>query len=196
MSDHPVKLGQLAPPEARRDAVHVAVVPCVAGQKLDAGDPVTLEGGLAYYVVSVERALGVVDPFLLAGCVDKGARFWLFLKPGSVTGMRHHWAHPAFPDEQEAPAIEAGVIQKAVSRAWLEGWARAVRLPLEGDRYSLLSEIETGEVCFGVTDYWEQLEGSSDEGTQTFSEEFWTHYERYTGRQRKASGKVQFRCAC
>jgi hypothetical protein len=172
----------------------VAVVPVVAGMMLRPAMPVQLIDGLAHEA-DRHDTIGIVDPFL-QGAVGKGERFWLFLKPATITSLRHVWTHPAFAEEGEGPAVEAAVIQKAVSRAWLEGWAKAVRLPLEGGEYSLLNEIKAGEVCFGVTDYYEQLEGSEEDGTQTFSEEFWKHYECYTGRKRRGKGKVSFRCAC
>jgi hypothetical protein len=27
--------------------------------------------------------------------VKEGEEFWMFLPPGSVTGLRHEWTHPA-----------------------------------------------------------------------------------------------------
>jgi hypothetical protein len=42
-----------------------------------------------------DQPIGVVDPFLVKP-VEPGQRFWLFLYPGSITGLRHVWSHPAF----------------------------------------------------------------------------------------------------
>lgn len=95
MSQEPV-FGQLVTdPDAKRDAIHVASAPTVApvplrpGQQVDAaGRPATRAGG----------AVGIVDPFLLDP-VDPGQRFWLFLFPRSVVGLRHAWSHPAYADD-------------------------------------------------------------------------------------------------
>lgn len=87
-------LGHLADADARRDAVHIAVAPVVAGTYLLPGDNVTLDDdGCAY--AALPNTIGIVDPFLRCP-VQKGERFWLFLYPGTVTSLRHVWTHPAF----------------------------------------------------------------------------------------------------
>lgn len=87
-------LGQTPAADARRDAVHVAVAPVVAGQRLSPGEHVGFGGnGLVYPGMS--PVIGVVDPFLVE-TVKPGQRFWLYLYPGTVTSLRHVWSHPAF----------------------------------------------------------------------------------------------------
>lgn len=86
--------------DARRDAVHVAVMPVVAATYLSAGDHVGLQkdgrfGRLAQEIV------GVVDPFLTTA-VMPGDKFWLFLLPNTVDSLRHVWTHPSLPDEAAA----------------------------------------------------------------------------------------------
>lgn len=92
-------LGKLIPEgaDAQRDAVHIAVVPMVAPRALKAGEPFALN--------STSTAVGIVDPFLPA-TVPAGARFWLYLYPGSITSLRHEWTHPAFA-QQGRPALPA-----------------------------------------------------------------------------------------
>ncbi len=79
-----------------RDAVHVAVIPAVAGEHLDPGMRVG-PGRDGMYVECVNGVdlVGLVDPFL-PNAVKRSERFWLFLYPGTVTSLRHHWQHPAF----------------------------------------------------------------------------------------------------
>src|SRR4051794_35987576 len=91
------KLGQLIEDgDRRRDAIHIAVAPVTAAERLTPGQHVGLvkEGSLEL-VGPCEQSIGVVDPFLAAE-VEPGQRFWLFLYPGTVTGMRHIWTHPTF----------------------------------------------------------------------------------------------------
>lgn len=104
-----VKVGEVITGSARRDAIHVAVAPVVAGERLCAGMHVLLDGhGVAFMDDSMgngaelvgertDRTVGVVDPFLTES-VKKGDRFYVFLYPNTVTGMRHHWMHPAFKE--------------------------------------------------------------------------------------------------
>lgn len=79
--------------DPRRDAVHVAIAPVVAGEKLYPGDPVGLYGGKAFD--NVGEPIGIVNPFL-ANPVLGGETFYLFLYPNTVTSLRHTWTHPAF----------------------------------------------------------------------------------------------------
>jgi hypothetical protein len=98
MSD--VKLGQLAGPDAKRDAVHVAVVPVVAAKTMTAGTPVGINEDGSAIETPRQSSIGVVDPFLTCP-VELGESFWLFLKPGTVSNLRHSWSHPLFEKESD-----------------------------------------------------------------------------------------------
>lgn len=89
---------------AERDAIHVAVVPLIAGEMLYRGCPFKLSFGTTGSAIecNLENSIGVVSPYLEDYTVVKGKRFWGLLKPGSVTGMRHQWSHPAF-EESSTP---------------------------------------------------------------------------------------------
>ncbi len=85
--------------------MHIAMFPAesVCDSRLLPGQKV----GLAQYgapgqvsdLTEGREYLGVVDPFLTEP-VARGDRFWVFLKPLTITGLRHSWSHPAFPDEK------------------------------------------------------------------------------------------------
>jgi hypothetical protein len=97
-------LGQTPAEDARRDAVHIAVAPVIADMPLDPGDHVFIdEDGRAYKGTGLRGpgTVGVVDPFF-GDIVRADSCFWLFLYPGTVTGMRHQWTHPAFAPKMEA----------------------------------------------------------------------------------------------
>lgn len=93
-----VPIGKLAEPKAGRDAIHVAVAPCVAFADLEPGEHVGLIPlpGNTEIVGVAPNPIGIVDPFLTA-TIRKGERFYLCLYPDTVTGLRHVWTHPAFP---------------------------------------------------------------------------------------------------
>ena len=82
--------------DRRRDAIHIAVAPVTAAERLAPGQHVGLiqEGNLEL-VGPCDNCIGIVDPFLTA-VVETGERFWLFLYPGTITGLRHVWTHPTF----------------------------------------------------------------------------------------------------
>lgn len=102
MNDTQKMIGKLITSDAgevHRDAVHVAVMPVIAGDKLQPGDRVRLDrDNEVYEADAVDDIVGIVDPFL-AHSVRKGQRLWLFLLPNSVTSLRHVWTHPKIPDE-------------------------------------------------------------------------------------------------
>ncbi|MFP3645186.1 hypothetical protein [Paraburkholderia sp. SIMBA_054] len=91
-------------PEAR-DAIHLAVEPITAGERLRPNDDIGIYKGKAYQagerqfageVVHV-KALGKVDPFLPNNkFVTEGQRFWLVVYPRMITSLRHVWDHPDF----------------------------------------------------------------------------------------------------
>lgn len=84
-------LGELTT-QTERDAIHIAVIPLVADNSFSAGMQVLLsKDGKA----SSEEGtvIGIVDPFLNVE-ISRGDRFWVFLYPNTVTGMKHHWSHP------------------------------------------------------------------------------------------------------
>jgi len=167
-------IGKLAHADAERDAIHVAIAPVVAGEPLPPGTHVGfLENGK---VGCCKKPIGIVDPFLDVRCVLPDQRFYLFLYPNTVTGMRHHWSHPSFV-VTEARQDCSG------SRAWLENFA---------DQYhiSLAELIERANAYLDHSEYW--VEGDRFEGEHV-PDEFWIHFAAVTGKTGEGNF---FSCSC
>lgn len=87
-------LGHTPTDDARRDAIHVAVAPVEADMLLLPGQRVGMHANGKFGTAATEK-IGIVDPFR-GELVCPGERFWLLLFPGTITGLRHAWQHPAF----------------------------------------------------------------------------------------------------
>jgi hypothetical protein len=95
-------LGTIPSENDLRDAVHIAVIPMIAGCVLFPSDKVRLDKKKKAHVVEDGgEYIGVVDPFLECPCILPGQRFWLCMKPQSVLNLRHAWTHKEF--EAHAP---------------------------------------------------------------------------------------------
>jgi hypothetical protein len=165
-------LGQILDDTAGRDAIHVAIAPVIAGQSLDRGEPVAIRDGRAY--PDHVNPIGVIDPFLPGG-VDNGQRCWLFLKPGTITSLRHVWTHPLF----DAATPEHGEAEMRL-RAFAEllGFTYARLLDAAGEY-----QASDGDTC--VIE-WRFESMSIYDG-------FWKDYEIVTGGKVTATGSF-FHC--
>lgn len=105
-------LGMIHFRREKRDAIHLAVDPVVAGCHLSAAQQIGIVNGIAYptgtHVIDGKTIKvpyhGIVDPFLPTPgggniSVLQGQPFWFVMAPRMVTSLRHVWAHPDFPDE-------------------------------------------------------------------------------------------------
>lgn len=174
-------LGSIIDDQAGRDAIHLAVEPVVAGQRLSPGQDV---GFLADGTVGdCDEPLGIVDPFL-SSVVRKGQRFWLVVYPRKITSLRHVWSHPGFRDETVKPGDLA---EKNRSEVWMRQFANQYGVTL-----GRIMEYAERYVDHG--DYWwggQELEGESVPG------EFWDHYEVISGKPVKSSDRGSFfSCSC
>ena len=176
-----IGLGRLCTDFAQKDAVHVAVVPVVAGQALYPGDSVALNDKKEAVKVkySKELRIGVVDCFL-TNPINKGERFYLMLLPGSIKSIRHDWTHSALPEVvEDAVKVRAG--------RWLKDYADSIASSLE----ELLMRTKDFLDC---GDYWN--EGERFDG-KWVPEEFWKYYEEYTGTKVDEDDKHSFfSCSC
>jgi hypothetical protein len=164
-----IKLGQ-QPTGDTRDAIHIAIVSVIAGTQLKPGAHVgLLPDGTAAMALS---PIGIVDPFLTSA-VLKGERFWLLLYQNTVTGMRHHWSHPSFKEEE--------VKTESFSKRWLSGYA----ITLDKSYDELISEIEAGAIYVG---------SDEDKACTPVPDEVLSHYQSATGKP--APDTVYFSCSC
>jgi hypothetical protein len=159
-------LGKIIEGEQQRDAIHIAVAPVVAARRIKPGQHIGLVGGLAE---PSKTPIGVADPYLTAAIIP-GQRFWLFLYPNTVTGMRHHWAHPNFTAQESAGSESQEVPADAASVAFIEAFAEQAGISYE--------EVLAGASCYlRRGDYL--CDGGRWEGFGV-PDEFWKHYEIVT----------------
>ncbi len=94
MSD--VTPGRLIGADQKRDAIHIAIAPVVAAEKLLPGQHIGFLGADTERVGgSAKIKLGIVDPFLREPILPE-QRCWMFLYPQTITSLRHDWTHPLF----------------------------------------------------------------------------------------------------
>lgn len=142
-----LNLGQIIIGPKERDATHIALLPVVAAENLKAGAHV----GLSRKGEACQSAehVGIVDPFLKTK-VLQGDKFWLFMYPNTITGLRHEWTHPIF-SKIEKPKKED---EKSDSIEWLKNYA--IRGVYTDDYYSdrdkayeaLLNQVRINELTF------------------------------------------------
>lgn len=176
------EIGRLADTYAERDAVHIAVAPVTAMHQLRPGMPVRFaKPGNTNLVIECpfEKMIGIVDPFLAAH-VQANERFFMYLKPNTITALRHHWTHPAF-------AAETTNIPKEAARIWLDEFARE-----QGCDFDQLLDGAAEAV---ETDYFLIRDGSDRSGK--VPETFWIHYTAYTGKPGpRDPSEMYFSCSC
>jgi hypothetical protein len=169
-------LGTIIGPDAKRDAIHLAVIPAVAEDRLSPGDHVQLVGGKAQHAAN-GHGIGIVDPFL-AGAIQPGQRFWLVIYPRVITSLRHVWTHPQLPDE--TPSVD-----KSASEAWLRSFCERTDVP---SYEYVMKAIED----YGPEEHSLHLD---KDATGEIPPEFWTHVEIVLGRK-LPHHPTYFSCSC
>lgn len=167
MSD--IGVGKIIDVPRGRDAIHVAVIPVVAFMGLEPGYKIGIradgKAGL------VDEPIGIVDPFL-SERVRKGQTFYMFMFPGSITSLRHDWTHPKLDSLKPAEAVNPRD-PEGVHRKYLEYEASRAGLSFDEFMEYAKDYAEHGEYA---------NQGGRWEGHHLDdSDEFWLHYELYTG---------------
>lgn len=183
MSD--LKLGQIIDTPQFRDAIHVAVAPVSSNETLYPGQHVGVITGTSE-VSSIANALhGIVDPYL-KHAVTPGQKFWLFLYPQTVTGLRHDWTHPAFVDAAPAQVPTPGKIASK-SETWLREFASGKGLDLRELIEAAGNYLDSGSYL---------CDGSRFKG-EYVPDDFWNHYSDYVGVKVDENKRGSFfSCSC
>lgn len=186
-------MGEILPDDAGgRDAVHVAVVSAMASEKLFPGQDVGIgeQQGRDYEAIASAALIGIVDPYLKMP-VLKGERFWLYLYPRSITGLNHHWTHPAFPDDARADASYAPPSAKLDAEKWLRDWAGSADCP--GYEWFI---AEAANLADGGGDGDEYLLVRGRDAHGDIPDEAWSKAEIVLGRSIKVPRPAYFSCSC
>lgn len=181
MIDAQFHIGEILDGPASRDAVHFALAPVIASERLSPGQHIGFVGDNE--VGPCDKPLGIVDPFL-TGDVSKGDKFWMFLYPNTISSLRHEWSHDAFDAEEEPVSEESAVVRE--SGEWIADFAEAADLS-----YNELMTAAKNNIEFD--DYL--CDGGKWEGFRTPAE-FWHHYEVVTGEVVDDPESNFFSCSC
>jgi len=184
--------------KVKRDAVHVAVVPVVAAHNLLPGSHVGLTQGSNDKVSLIsEPSIGIIDPYLTQN-VLRGQWCWLFLYPNTVTGMRHHWSHPAFDDDSEPQATldSENIVDKTQVILQSEKYLREFSLDAHLD-YESVIDIVTDCIKNNNTYVEHNSEYARDAYYNCDQAEFWKHVQNVTGLKiPDREYLISFSCSC
>lgn len=170
------KLGTILSGDERRDAIHIAVAPVLARERLKPGEPVGLAVGRTDVADRFQPPLGLVDPFLQT-IVEPGQQFYLFLYPQTITSLRHEWVHPAFDRGDGVPPASSPALvpTKEESRTWMGEFRE--RWNFNEDDIKRVAAYPDAYMTARDRDLH-----SKDELGEDY-ELFWKHLENITGRR-------------
>lgn len=169
-----------------RDAVHFAVTPVVLMEKMAPGQRVKLVPGSNEQVCrwtgsdDNDGYIGIIDPFLPPNSANKGTRCWMFLRPCTITSLRHEWTHPAF-GEHAAELYTDSLQEESVK--WLKKFAED-----NGVGYArMVSTMDAG----GAVHMDHDVNRYADD-------EFWRHMGIVTGKlyDDNHQNNAYFSCSC
>jgi hypothetical protein len=179
----------------KRDAIHIAVEPVIAGERLNPGERIAVVDGIATSAEG-DDVIGIVDPFLTKA-VRKGQRFWFLMLPRMVRSLRHVWTHPAFPDE---PVAAGRPDKKATSEKWLRDFIASADCPDYDHVMALIAEgtlpsPDRGYYRNGGEFTEDYLHFSGSDAHGEIPPEFWDHVEVVLGRKPQYRPS-SFSCSC
>lgn len=199
-------LGTIIGAGEKRDAIHLAVEPVIAGENLDPGHHIRVENGVAFRATK-GLGLGIVDPFL-ADFVKKGERFWFIMYPREVKSLRHVWTHPAFSDEVVVTVtVEPAVEMKTKTVPQAAAVSRETQIASAKHRIALIAfalgdGMDYDKLMDAAREWLDNEQYCVQYDAQSWqdkfnSEEFWPLYEIVTGRMPAADkDRGFFSCSC
>lgn len=173
-------LGTIINEREKRDAIHLAVEPTKAAEKLYPGQDVGVDG-------TRNNPVGIVDPFLKSAVLPD-EWFWLVVYPRQINSLRHVWTHPAFTDEPCAPSKS-----KAASEVWLRNFCATADCPSYEKVMELIQkkEVDAGRSYMDE----EYLHFSGRDAHGKIPNEFWDHVETVLG-IKITERPAYFSCSC
>lgn len=195
-------LGTIIGPDEGRDAIHIAVYPVQAAERMQPGDHVFInaDGKAEWTDIKSADGVGIVDPFL-AGQVKPGEWFWCLVYPRQITSLRHVWEHPSFPASgpvkvvvQETSAIQdlmAEAEAKKASEQWLRAWIAEADCPDFHTTIGAMLDQRDGTSWHG--DYV-HFDGQDAHGE--IPAEAWHHLSIYSGEDLSGDRPSWFSCSC
>lgn len=184
-------LGTIITANEGRDAIHIAVYPIQAAERLQPGNHVFInaDGNAEWTDIKCADGVGIVDPFLTRQ-VKAGEWFWLLVYPRQITSLRHVWEHPSFPASGPVVVQESVTdteLAKEASRLWLEDFCNNSDVPsFHTTIGAALAQYDDEYVHFSGVDAHGEIPA-----------EFWHHLEIYTGEKLHGTNRAQwFSCSC
>jgi hypothetical protein len=191
-----------------RDAIHLAVEPVEAGERLVPGQHIGVKNGKAYSNLDAayahaDKHVGIVDPFI-KGFVMPGEKFWLIVYPRQITSLRHVWEHPDFAVDVEKvvepigeivfkPAVTIkteGKTAVQVAEEWLRAYADEI-----DELYEYVMEVADSHQKDRDGHYPDYIiQGGRFEGEST-PDEFWDNYAIVRGVKSPVRASF-FSCSC
>lgn len=193
MKDTQSLIGKKITEDYEKDAIHIAVLPAIAGERLSPGQHVGIgKDGFSFGDYKCGKFLGVVDPFLKE-VLEPGDRFWMFMYPNTITGLRHVWTHPDVLDG-------ASPKDRAASEKWIRDYIDASDCPDYDTLVSALigeyvppAEYDIDSAYITVDNEYLHFNGRDAHGD--INPELFYHVEVVTGRKCVARPKY-FSCSC
>jgi hypothetical protein len=179
-------IGQLLHGEHERDAIHIAVLPVICADNwLTPGASIGLVFGSTNEVTYRQHGThqGVVDPYLFSP-IRKGDKFWMFVNPNVITGLRHEWIHPAIDNQ---PVVEND------SETWLRTFAS--KWNFDYDEMIASASSDAGEDSYNYI-VARGIDLHSEDELKEDRDKFWHHLEILTGKTFSNNHKKEFIWSC